>query len=125
VQTHDTPSFTVPSFFWFRLPRPSRKVTGRRVPMFERPTVNEDEPPYRVGRGVVIRLWPASSGLVLGVWGASQQGEQESESLANALGGVVLSMVPITEMAEWRRPWLDEEEDDFDVTIEDFRDGSA
>lgn len=122
-QTHDTPELRVPSFFWHLLRYP--RVVGIPTPWIERTVTNEVEAPYREGHAVALRLGPLRHALVIGWWSASQPGalQSESEGLAGALGGEVMLGVPVTQMAEWRRPEIEEELPDLPegITMEDHR----
>lgn len=57
------------SLFVARKRYPARSLTGESPPLFERPTVQEDEEPYRKGHARIIRLWPTKWALIFGWWG--------------------------------------------------------
>lgn len=56
---------------------------------FERAVSRESEPPYRVGRGVAVRVWK-NRGLVLGFWG--KPAPDIDTGLFNALGAREMSV---------------------------------
>lgn len=89
--TKDLPGFTLRlgplvitwrSLFVAKIRYQPRSLTGHKPPLFERPTVQEDEEPYRRGHARVFRLWPLNRALMLGWWGDPMVGDEVGEHRA-------------------------------------------
>lgn len=110
----------IPSLFWHaqNYPEGVVEVDGRpkQPPIVERARSVESDEPYRVGRGVALRLWPTRHAVVVGVWVHRGTLPAESEVLAEQLGGQMVdaeTMERLGPIADWAGP--DETTDDSDV----------
>lgn len=50
---------------WFY--HPQRRLSWK-APLLDWTTTRETEEPFRIGKSVIVRLWPATLGLVIGRW---------------------------------------------------------
>lgn len=109
TDTKDLPGFTLHlgplvitwrSLFVAHKRYPPRSYTGEKPPLFERPTVQEDEEPYRKGHARVFRLWPTCWALVVGWWGdpaiGSDVGTARALTTLLASPNSVVSGKPVT-----------------------------
>lgn len=76
-ETHDAPPIDLHigplrvylhSIFWHSQPFPSRSRFPKRPPLIEQTTTYEEDPPYRTGLGLLVRLPLSRLGLVVGYW---------------------------------------------------------
>lgn len=92
-ETHD-----VGPFFWHA----HRFPDGSRPKLLEKAITSEYEPPYRLGTGFALRLWPSRRwAVVLGRWEAAAADVEQ-----HLLGSMDadLMRVDLDDLKQWQRP---------------------
>lgn len=84
---------------------------NRGSPFIHRAPTAETEPPYRLGRSVIIRLWPSTKALVFGRWASRVDDPFVGELRALQLVWKPRDFGPIDWCKDCGRTWCDCDED--------------